>query len=199
MIDNKIDKEKRDLVIIDFDGTLFLNPDNNFGFHMPINRVIDAYTFFNEFMFQTNERISENAECILITGRIKAQEGVITHLLELKGYQFDESFFNQGGITNNIDEKETFMTKYWNGKIKLINEIKSSNLYKSIVIIDDDAVLCSALTKLGFAVFKAQITKNSSNQSLTIKFSTPQERSMTELNALLNPRRSQSNSVIEAV
>lgn len=198
MIDNKRDQEKRDLVIIDFDGTLFLNPDNNFGFYMPINRVIDAYTFFNEFMFQTNEMISENADCFLISGRIEAQEGVITHLLELNGYQFDQSFFNQGGITNNIDEKKTFMTKYWNGKIKLINEIKSSNQYKSIVIIDDDNVLCSALKKLGFAVFKAQITKNSSNQSLTVTFSTPQERSMTELNALLNPRRSQNKSIIEA-
>ena len=198
MIDNKIDQEKRDLIILDFDGTLFLNPDNNFGFYTPINRVIEAYSFFNEFMFQTNERISENSECILITGRIEAQEGVITHLLELKGYQFDESFFNECEATKDIDE-ETFMTKYWNGKIKLINEIKSSNQYKSIVIIDDDDVLCSALKKLGFAVYKAQITKDSSNQSLTVKFSTPQEQSMIELDAILNPRRSQNKSIIETM
>ncbi len=192
MIDNKIDQEMRDLVILDFDGTLYLNSDKNFGFYMPINRVIDAYTFFNEFMFQTKERISENADCFLISGRIESQEGVITHLLELKGYQLDESFFNQGSITNNIDEKETFMVKYWSGKLKLINEIRSSNRYKSIVIIDDDSVLCSALQKLGFSVFKTELTKNSSDQSLTVKFSTPQERSMTELNAILNPRKTQN-------
>ena len=196
MIDDKIDKEKRDLIILDFDGTLFLNPNNNFGFHTPINRVIGAYTFFNEFMFQTNERILENSECILITGRIETQEGVITHLLELKGYQFDQSFFNEGEGTKDIDE-DTFMMKYWNGKIKLINEIRSSKQYKSIVIIDDDDVLCSALNKLGFTVYKAQITKNNSNQALEVKFSTPQERSMTELDAILNPRKKQNNSIME--
>ena len=90
------------------------------------------------------------------------------------------------------------MVKYWNGKIKLINEIKSSNRYKSIVIIDDDKIICSALKKLGFTVYKAQITKNNSNQNLTVKFSTPQERSMTELDTILNPRRSQNKSIIEA-
>ncbi len=196
MIANKQDQEKIDLIILDFDGTIFYNDKDNFGFNITINRVIEAYTFFNEFMFQTRERISENSECILITGRIEAQEGVITHLLELKGYQFDESFFNEGEGTKDIDE-ETFMVKYWNGKIKLINEIKSSKRYKSIVVIDDDSVLCSALDKLGFSVYQAQITKNSSNQNLAVTFSTPQTLSMIELNALLNPRKSQNSSIME--
>lgn len=190
------DHEKKRLVILDFDGTLFYNPESDFGFYTPINRVLDAYTFFSEFIFQTSEEILEEFEYILITGRNEAQEGIITHLLELKGYRIDQSFFNQGKRTEDIDEK-TFILKYWNGKLKLINEIKSSNRYKSIIIIEDDDVICSALKKLGYKVFKTQITKNSSNQTLEVKFSTPQETSMTELDAILNTRKNQSNSVME--
>jgi len=192
----KPDQEKKDLVILDFDGTLFYNPESDFGFYIPINRVLDAYTFFSEFIFQTSKEILEDFEYILITGRNEAQEGVITHLLEVKGYRIDQSYFNQGKRTENIDEK-TFMLKYWNGKIKLINEIKSSNRYNSIIIIEDDYVLCSALKKLGFTVFQAQITKNNSNQALEVKFSTPQTTSMTELDTILNTRKKQNNSIME--
>ncbi|TES97187.1 MAG: hypothetical protein E3J90_07195 [Promethearchaeota archaeon] len=196
MTENKNKRDKKDLVIIDFDGTLFFNPENDFVYYTPINHVLDAYTFFSEFMFQTNEKILEDFEYIIITGRSETQEGVITHLLELKGYRIDQSFFNQGKRAKDIDE-ETFMINYWNGKIKLINEIKLSNRYKSITIIDDDDVLCSALEKLGYTIFKAQITKNSSNQTLEVNFSTPQTRSMTELNSILNPHKNQSNSIME--
>lgn len=196
MIDNKLDQEKRNLVILDFDGTLFYNPESDFGFYTPINRVLDAYTFFSEFIYQTSEEILEEFEYILITGRNGAQEEIITHLLEIKGYRIDQSFFNQGKREKDIDEK-TFMVNYWNGKIKLINEIKSSKRYESITVIDDDKVICTALKKLGFKVFKAKITENSFNQSLVVEFSTPQERSMIELDAILNPRK--NSSVMEAV
>ena len=198
MTNTKPDQEKKDLVILDFDGTLFYNPKNDFGFYTPINRVLDAYTFFCEFIIQTNQEVLEGFEYILITGRNETQESVIMHLLELKGYRIDQSFFNQGKRAKDIDEK-TFMINYWNGKIKLINEIKSSNRYKSITIIDDDRVIYTALKKLGFKVFKAQITKNSSSEDLTIEFTTPQTRSMAELDAILNPRKYQKKSVMETI
>ncbi len=194
----KPDHEKKRLVILDFDGTLFYNPENDFGFYTPINRVLDAYTFFCEFIIQTSEEILEDFEYILITGRNESQEGVITRLLEAKGYRIDQNFFNQCKREKDIDEK-AFMINYWNGKIKLINEIKSSNRYESITVIDDDKVICTALKKLGFKVFKAKITENSFNQSLTVEFTTPQTRSMAELDAILNPQKQQKKSVMETV
>ena len=192
------DQEKRNLIVIDFDGTIFYNPHQDFSINIPLNHVLDAYTFFNEFMFQTNEIVLHNSEFILISGRHQDQKEVITHLLEMRGFRIDQSFFNQMDRTTPIDEN-SFMIKYWTAKVKLINELKLSNKYKSITVIEDDAVICSMLKKLGFTVFKAQITKNEANQSLSIKFSPPQTRFMTELNTILKPQNKAEETLIEII
>jgi len=183
MANQKQDQEKKNLVIIDFDGTIFYNPTNNFSLNMPLNHALDAYSFFNEFTFQTNKNLSNNAEIILVTGRHKDQETVIRDLLELKGYKFDQYFFNQMDRTTVIDEK-SFLIKYWTAKVKLINEFRLNNEYKSIVIIDDDTIICSMLQKLNFEAYRVEINKESLTQTLSIAFNSPQKRLMTELQGI---------------
>jgi hypothetical protein len=100
--------------------------------------------------------------------------------------------------TNPIDEI-SFLIKYWTAKAKLINELRLSNRYKSITVIEDSDIICSMLKILGFTVFKAQITKNNANQSLSIKFSHPQARFMTELNTILNPQSKEKEFLIEII
>jgi len=200
MISNKPDQEKPSLIILDFDGTIFHNPTNDFSFDIPLYHVLDAYTFFNEFMFQTSEIVLNSSEFILISGRNQNQKEIIAHLLRIKGYRIDQSFFNQMDRTTPIDE-DSFMIKYWTAKVKLINELKLSNRYTSITVIEDDNVICSMLQKLNFTVYKAQITKNNADQSLTIEFSLPQARFMTELETILNPQnqKTQKKPLVEIV
>lgn len=87
------------------------------------------------------------------------------------------------------DDENSFLIKYWTAKVKLINELKLTNRYNSILVIEDDLIVCSMLHKLGFKVFCTEITKNETDQSLTVKFRPPQIRYMTELETLLKPRK----------
>ncbi len=199
MPNQKLDHDKKKaLVILDFDGTIFYNPTSNFSLNIPLDYIIDAYTFFNEFTFQTNETISNKTEFVLITGRSQEQEAYIKHLLETRGFRIDQSFFNQMGITTAIDES-SFLIKYWTAKVKLINEFRLNKEYKSIIVIEDSHVICSMLQKLNFKVYQAEITKYSPTQTLTVRFRPPQTRSMTELETLLKPREKQNESLIEIV
>jgi len=118
-----------------------------------------------------------------VTGRHQDQETVIRDLLELKGYKFDRFFFNQMDRTTVIDEK-SFLIKYWTEKVKLINEFRLSNEYKSIVVIDDDTIICSMLQKLNFEAYRVEISKESLTQTLSIAFNSPQKRLMTELQGI---------------
>ena len=51
MIINRLDHNNKDLVILDFDGTIFYNPKEDFSIDIPLYNIIDANTFFNEFTF----------------------------------------------------------------------------------------------------------------------------------------------------
>lgn len=196
MTNQKQDQEKKDLIVLDFDGTVFLNLRQNFSSNIPIEHLIDAYTFFNEFMFQTNEIVLNSSEFILITGRNQDQRELIIQLLEMKGFRIDQAYFNQIERTTTIDEN-SFLIKYWTAKAKLINELRLSNEYKSITVIEDSEIICSMLSKLGFTVYKTQITKNNANQSLTVKFNPPQVRFMSELETILKPQKVQKESLLE--
>lgn len=198
MTNQKQDQEKRNLIIVDFDDTIYYNSNKDFTLNIHLDQVLDAYTFFNEFMFQTNEIVFHNSEFVLITGRHQDQEEIITHILEMKGYRIDQSFFNQMDRATPIDEN-SFLIKYWTAKAKLISELRLSNRYKSITVIEDSDVICSMVKKLGFTVFKAQITKNKNNQSLSIKFSNPQARFMSELQTILKPQKEQKESLLEII
>jgi hypothetical protein len=121
---------------------------------------------------------------ILATGRSYAQQPFILNLLEEKGFRIDQSFFSQMSSDKPMDET-SFMIEYWTAKVRLINQLKLSNEFESITIIDDDGVICSMLEKLNFEVFRAEISRNRFSNALEISFNPPQKRLMTELQTTL--------------
>jgi hydroxymethylpyrimidine pyrophosphatase-like HAD family hydrolase len=187
MLMRDLNQEKKHLIILDFDGTLYHNPDYNFSIDIALRDIVDAYVFFNEFALQTGKLVLKNTEFILATGRSYTQQPFILRLLEEKGYRIDQAFFSQMSSDTSMDET-TFMIEYWTAKARLINQLKLSNEFETITIIDDDGVICSMLEKLNFEVFKAEISRNRFNNALTISFNPPQKRLMTELQTTLKHR-----------
>jgi len=192
------DHKKEDLIILDFDGTLFYNALNDFSVNIPLDNILGADSFFSEFMYQTDKIVLKNTEVILITGRHESQKLLILTFLEHKGYNFDQTYFNQMSYNFAIDEKSFFIT-YWTEKVKLINQLRLSNEYKSIVVIDDDEVICSTLQKLNFEVYRVEITRDLLTQTLSISFSSPHKRLMTELQNILKPTQKQKERITETV
>lgn len=50
MLDKK--PTKKTLIILDFAGTIFINPSQNFSLDDPLDDVLQAHSFFSEFMFR---------------------------------------------------------------------------------------------------------------------------------------------------
>ena len=82
-------------------------------------------------------------------------------------------------------------------KVELINQLKLTNDYKSIIAVDDDEIICSMLEKLDFQVYRAKLTKDIPTQTLSITFNPPQKRLMSELQSLLKPPQEQSEQSIK--
>ena len=154
-----IKTNKINLVILDFDGTIYNNQSKNFTIDIPIEHIIDAKKFFDELRYQTPISLTCTTEFILITGRPYSQKEAILYLLGLKGYHFQNSYFNTLDPQLKI-EPNSFMIKYWEAKVSLINEIAQSGKFNSITVIDDDPIICSMLFTLGFTVYQAQIHPN---------------------------------------
>ena len=108
---------------------------------------------------------------------------VVLYLLRAFGYKIDLSYFNQMERSNEISGNE-FLIKYWTEKVKLIDQIREQNDYSSIIVIDDDNVICSMLRKLDFEVYQTKITRRNLNQTLPISF--------THLNSFLTTKSQSS-------
>ena len=134
----------------------------------------------------------------MLTGRSESTKNLIIPYLKLKGYKFAQYYFNQMSSTSELDES-TFMIKYWTAKVKLINQLKLNNDYKSVLVIDDDSVICSMLHKINIEVYKAELNKDIATQTLSIAFHPPQRLLMSELQAILKPNRDQEEQVVDFV
>lgn len=146
------DREKNRLIILDFDGTIYHNPTNNFSVDIPLDDILDVHSFFAEFIYQTGRIVLKETEFILITGRHETQKSLLMpYLKKLKGYKIDLVYFNQMEHSTMIDES-SFLIMYWTAKVEIINQLRLSGEYKSIVVIDDD-IICSMLQKLNFEVY----------------------------------------------
>lgn len=134
----------------------------------------------------------------MFTGRRETQKPLIISYLQRKNYKFARFYFNQTSITSVLDES-TFLIKYWTAKVGLVNQLRLTNDYKSIIVVDDDEIICSMLEKLNFRLYRAEITKDIPSQTLSITFNPPQKRLMSELQSLLEPPRKQSERLTETV
>lgn len=68
--------------------------------------------------------------------------------------------------------------------VKLINQLRLSNNYKSIVVINTDHIICSMLQKLNFETFHAEFARIIFTQTLFVIFHPPQKRLTTDFQAL---------------
>jgi len=160
--------KKRNLIILDFDGTMYNNPSNNFTIDINVCNILPANYFFTQFAAQvelfTSYDFAHNTRFILITGRPSRQKDLILLYLRKKGYQIDEAYFSNydpaqiSRLTEIFDESD-FLLKYWTGKVNLIARLSRSCKYNSITIIEDSNVICSMLKELNFTVIKAEIQR----------------------------------------
>lgn len=172
MIMNKLErKTKKELIILDFDDTIFYNPKNNFSIDINPSNIVEARYFFGEFIRQIGIFNHRNISFMLITGRDREQRDIILHHLRLKGYRIDNAIFiniYNAYFPNSIQyfDDNSFMIHYWGWKAQIINELKTSNEYKSITVIDNDEIICTMLKELDINVVKAKIVPLNSRLKL---------------------------------
>jgi len=173
---NKNNSHKKDLIVIDFDDTIYLNLLKNYTINIPTNHILPARKFFSQLQAQvelfSSYKFAHKTEFILLTGRPSRQKRLVLSLLRQKGYTINEAYFsnynfNFPRLENPVGESD-FLIKYWSAKVDLINKIRHSNNYNSITIIDDDIVICTMLKELKFTIIHAQLT--SFREELFIKF-----------------------------
>jgi len=163
MMINRIEKKiKRELIILDFDDTIFYNPRHNFSIDINPNNIIEARYFFREFVRQIGIFDHRNICFMLITGRDREQRDIILHHLRLKGYRIDNAIFiniYNAYFPDSVQyfDDNSFLIYYWYWKAQIVNELKVSNEYKSITIIDNDDSICTMLRQLDMNIIKAKI------------------------------------------
>ena len=159
---------KNDLIVLDFDGAIYLNPNNDLSMNIKMDHILPAHEFF----FQLNAQVklfnaydfAHHTLFFLLTRRSSRQERLILSLLRKKGFRIKESFFSNYKYNlsrlRTLTNESNFYLKYWSGKVSLINKLRHSNKFNSITVIDHDNVICTMSARLGFNVIHSQITQN---------------------------------------
>ncbi len=169
---NKLErKTKKELIILDFDDTIFYNPKNNFTIDINPNNIIDARYFFREFVRQIGIFDHRNICFMLVTGRDREQRDIILHHLRLKGYRIDNAIFINIYNAHFPDSVQyfndsSFLIYYWYWKAQIINQLSLSNEYKSITVIDNDDSICTMLKGLDFKIINVKIVPFHDNLQL---------------------------------
>ncbi len=172
MIVNKVErKTKKELIVLDFDHTIYHNPKHNFSIDIKPHNIIEARYFFGEYVKPIGIFNHRNICFMLITGRDREQREIILHHLRLNGYRIDNAIFiniYNAYFPDSIQyfDDNSFLIYYWYWKVQIINELRLSNEYKSISVIDNDDSICTMLKKLDINVVKAKIVPLNSRLKL---------------------------------
>ena len=152
---------KKDIVFLDFDNTLYYNPEGTFTEDITLANIIAATDFFYEFATQVRAPSNLEPYFILATGRPESQKDLILDALHQKGYSFDKTFFSPFGRSsfpqyNPNANPVLFYLNYWQWKMYLIDmyRIATATYFRSLTVIDDDPVLCHMLNKLNVRTLK---------------------------------------------
>ena len=92
-------------------------------------------------------------------------------------------------------DESTFMIEYWNAKAKLINQLSKDGQYASVIVIDDDPIVCSMCERLKIEVYGAELLKHIPKQILAVKFRVNQ--SMSELLIFLRNQQVRTKKTIQ--
>ncbi len=157
----KANLKKKDLIVLDFDNTMYHNPSYDLSLDIKPYEMVRAKDFFFELFTQTQIPRVYNPYFVLITGRKEDQRGAILKSLKQKGYLINRAYFNptdQSVFLNNKGEIDTnkFLINYWCWKCMIINELWQSGRFSSITVIDDDSVICHMLTNLNITALKTE-------------------------------------------
>jgi hypothetical protein len=146
-------------LVLDFDGTLYFNVYEDFSMNIHIGNIFEAEWFFYDMVKQTDNKDLKNTDIILVTGRPAHQQELVLNLLKQKGYNISHSYFlpEVSPLHMFHNSESIYYTYYWFWKVRVIEEIRLSDRYSSITVIDDDQVICSILNKLSFPTFQAEI------------------------------------------
>jgi len=89
---------KKDLIILDFDNTIYHNSSQDFSININFNNILSANYFFSELAFQvplfSAYNLAHSTQFLLLTGRPNRQKAIILELLSMKGYKIDLSVFS---------------------------------------------------------------------------------------------------------
>lgn len=162
---DKLQLGKKDLIILDFDGTIYHNPRQDFTINIDFNNILPANQFFSELAYQvplfSAYNFAHNTQFLLLTGRPLRQKEIILELLSMKGYKIDLSVFSTYKYSipeiNSKYRENSFLIEYWAKKVEYINNLHNSNIFNSITIIDDDEVICTMLKNLKYTTIQAEI------------------------------------------
>jgi len=161
----KLQLDKKDLIILDFDNTIYHNVNQDFSININFNNILPANQFFSELAFQVSlfsaYNFAHTTQFLLLTGRPLRQKQIILELLSMKGYKIDLSVFSTYKYSipkiNSIYNENSFLIEYWTKKCEYINDMHNSNIFNSITIIDDDDVICTMLKRLHYTIIQAEI------------------------------------------
>lgn len=145
----------KNAIVLNFDGTLYWNPEEDFSMDICFHNIIDSESFFSEFFYQTRKNILSNPEIILVSGRLPHQKEAILSLLRQKGYNIAKSYFLPEISPSFQGDENSFLTHYWFWEVKILTQIRESKEYDSITVIYNDNIICSMLSELNFVVIKA--------------------------------------------
>ena len=156
---------KNDLIILDFDQTIYYNPSNNFTININFNNILPANQFFSELAFQvplfSAYNFAHNTQFLLLNGRPTRQKAITLELLSMKGYKIDLSVFSTYNYSipkiNSKYRENSFLIDYWTKKVEYIDNLHRSNMFNSITVIDDDEVICTMLKRLNYTIIQAEI------------------------------------------
>ena len=170
----KANPSKKDLIVLDFDQTIYYNPNYDLSFSPKLYNVVRAKDFFFELFEQTEIPQVYKPYFVLITGRQEDQRRMVLHALKQKGYQIDTAYFNptdQSVFLNNKGEIDPnkFLINYWCWKCMVINELKNSRDFGSIMVLEDDLTICHMLINLNITTLKTEFIIHNNELNIIFK------------------------------
>jgi len=124
--------ELKNVLILDFDDTIYPNPTNNFSMNINSDDLLRTHSFLNHQYDFT----------YLITGRYNQKEYLKT-LLTSVGYQVDTIIDNPIDLSRYQEKIAKILYRTW--KVNVIFQIITRNAFELITIYDDKAEILNAL------------------------------------------------------
>lgn len=89
------------------------------------------------------------------------------------------------------------MIEYWNAKVKLINQLNQDEQYESVIVIDDDPIVCMMAERLHIEVYEAEMLKHIPKQIITVRFRPVPNDAMSDLITMFRNQKVRSKKPVQ--